>query len=67
MVKNCAHDCLESLYLQLPQIMINKSNSLLITMNDINHKLNWTVNDSSSNFVEYFVNYNSHVNRAQNF
>ena len=57
MIKNCAKDCLDKIFVQLPKILNQKSTEFLKVMNEYNHKLNWTVSDSSNYFVEYFVSY----------
>lgn len=64
LIKNCAHDCLLSLYSQIPDILMKKAQEYLSVIVDLNHKLNWTIHDSSNHFVEYFVNYNEYVAKA---
>ena len=50
----------------MPDIFLKKSQEYLSVIVDLNHKLNWTVHDSSNHFVEYFVNYCDYVNKANN-
>ncbi len=65
LIKNCAKDCLESVYVQIPRILIRSLEDFHEKITEQNNKLNWTVNDSSQIFVEYFVNYCENVQRAQ--
>lgn len=63
-IKNCAQNCLADIYAQLPVILHFKSQQFLMITTDLNQKLNWTISDNASNFVEYFVQYNEYVNKS---
>jgi hypothetical protein len=39
----------------LPVILQYRAQQFLMVTQDLNQKLNWTISDNASNFVEYFV------------
>lgn len=41
-----------------------KAQQFLLVTTDLNQKLNWTISENASNFVEYFVQYQENVNKS---
>lgn len=63
-IKNCAQNCLADIFAQLPTILMFKAQQFLLVTTDLNQKLNWTISENASNFVEYFVQYQENVNKS---
>ena len=66
-IKDSADTVLQKVYLQLSDILSNNCINYLQKAQEINNKLTWTIHDNSPNFVDYFVNYQVHVQKAKLF
>ena len=66
-IKDSASLVLDKIYLQMPEIFYNNCINYLQRAQETNNKITWGIHDNSTQFVDYFVNYQIQIQKAEIF